>query len=221
MSVIQSSVGRKIIMALTGIVLIAFICVHLLGNSSIFIGADALNAYAQKLHSLGPVVWIFRLVMLFVFVVHIIFGIQLSLENSAAKPEKNVQIKRLRTGFAAQTMVISGLVLLAFVVYHILHFTVRVPGMGVYEMNPATHMVNVYTMVVQGFNQAFTVLLYVVGMIFLALHVSHGFQSFWQSLGANNDRTLPAFVSISKVFAVIVLLGYSSIPLLIIFGLVQ
>lgn len=221
MSVIQSSVGRKIIMAVTGIVLIAFICVHLLGNSSIFIGADALNAYAQKLHSLGPVVWIFRLVMLFVFVVHIIFGIQLSLENSAAKPEKNVQIKRLRTGFAAQTMVISGLVLLAFVVYHILHFTVRVPGMGVYEMNPATHMVNVYTMVVQGFNQAFTVLLYVVGMIFLALHVSHGFQSFWQSLGANNDRTLPAFVSISKVFAVIVLLGYSSIPLLIIFGLVQ
>lgn len=221
MSVIQSSVGRKIIMALTGIVLIAFICVHLLGNSSIFIGADALNAYAQKLHSLGPIVWIFRLVMLFVFVVHIIFGIQLSLENSAAKPEKNVQIKRLRTGFAAQTMVISGLVLLAFVVYHILHFTVRVPGMGFYEMNPATHMVNVYTMVVNGFHQVFTVLLYVVGMIFLALHVSHGFQSFWQSLGANNDRTLPAFVSISKVFAVIVLLGYSSIPLLIIFGLVQ
>ena len=221
MSVIQSSVGRKIIMALTGIVLIAFICVHLLGNSSIFIGPDALNAYAQKLHSLGPVVWIFRLVMLFVFVVHIIFGIQLSLENSAAKPEKNVQIKRLRTGFAAQTMVISGLVLLAFVVYHILHFTVRVPGMGVYEMNPATDMVNVYTMVVSGFHQAFTVLLYVVGMIFLALHVSHGFQSFWQSLGTNNDRTLPAFVSISKVFAVIVLLGYSSIPLLIIFGLVQ
>ncbi|HKL26779.1 MAG TPA: succinate dehydrogenase/fumarate reductase cytochrome b subunit, partial [Desulfuromonadales bacterium] len=97
MSVIQSSVGRKIIMALTGIVLIAFICVHLLGNSSIFIGPDALNAYAQKLHSLGPVVWIFRLVMLFVFVVHIIFGIQLSLENSAAKPDKNIQIKRLRT----------------------------------------------------------------------------------------------------------------------------
>ncbi len=221
MSVIQSSVGRKIIMALTGIVLIAFICVHLLGNSSIFIGPDALNAYAQKLHSLGPVVWIFRLVMLFVFVVHIIFGIQLSLENSAAKPDKNIQIKRLRTGFAAQTMVISGLVLLAFVVYHILHFTVRVPGMGVYEMNPATDMVNVYTMVVSGFHQAFTVLLYVVGMIFLALHVSHGFQSFWQSLGTNNDRTLPAFVSISKVFAVIVLLGYSSIPLLIIFGLVQ
>ncbi|HKL26524.1 MAG TPA: succinate dehydrogenase/fumarate reductase cytochrome b subunit, partial [Desulfuromonadales bacterium] len=108
-----------------------------------------------------------------------------------------------------------------FVVYHILHFTVRVPGMGVYEMNPATDMVNVYTMVVSGFHQAFTVLLYVVGMIFLALHVSHGFQSFWQSLGTNNDRTLPAFVSISKVFAVIVLLGYSSIPLLIIFGLVQ
>src|SRR6056297_808337 len=221
MSVIQSSVGRKIIMALTGIVLIAFICVHLLGNSSIFIGPDALNAYAQKLHSLGPVVWIFRLVMLFVFVVHIIFGIQLSLENSAAKPDKNIQIKRLRTGFAAQTMVISGLVLLAFVVYHILHFTVRVPGMGVYEMNPATDMVNVYTMVVSGFHQAFTVLLYVVGMIFLALHVSHGFQSFFQTLGLNNDRSLPVFGTISKLVSVVLLIGYISIPVLILFGLVK
>ncbi len=221
MSMIQSSVGRKIFMAVTGVMLLAFVGVHLLGNSTVFFGAEALNAYAEKLHSLGPIVWIFRLVMLFLFVTHIIFGIQLTLENSAATPEKNVQIKRLRTGFAAQTMIVSGLVLLAFVVYHLLHFTVRVPGMGVYEMNEATQMVNVFTMVVMGFNQAFTVLLYVVGMIFLALHVSHGFQSFFQTLGLNNDRSLPVFGTISKLVSVVLLIGYISIPVLILFGLVK
>ena len=135
MQLTQSSVGRKIIMAVTGIVLVSFVCVHLLGNSSLFFGADAINAYAQKLHSLGPFVWVFRLVMLAAFAIHIFFGIQLTLENKAATPEKNVQVKRLKTGFGAETMVISGLILLAFVVYHLLHFTVRVPGLGVYEFN--------------------------------------------------------------------------------------
>ncbi len=221
MSFIQSSVGRKIIMAVTGVMLFSFICVHLLGNSSVFFGADAINAYAEHLHSLGPLVWIFRLAMLFLFAVHIFFGIQLTLENSAATPEKNVQIKRLRTGFAAQTMIISGLVLLAFVVYHLLHFTVQVPGMGVYEFNEATHMTNVFTMVVMGFKQVFTVLLYAVGLIFLALHVSHGFQSFLQTLGLNNDRSLPVFGAISKLVSVVLLFGYISIPVLIIFGLVK
>ncbi len=108
MQLTQSSVGRKIIMAVTGIVLVSFVCVHLLGNSSMFIGADAINAYAQKLHSLGPFVWVFRLVMLAAFAIHIVFGIQLTLENKAATPESNVQVKRLKTGFGAETMIISG-----------------------------------------------------------------------------------------------------------------
>ncbi len=220
-TIFRSSVGRKIIMAVTGVMLMAFVCVHLLGNSTVFFGAGAINAYAEHLHSLGPLVWVFRLAMLGLFAVHIIFGIQLTLENSAATPEKNVQIKRLRTGFAAQTMIVSGLVLLAFVVYHLLHFTVQVPGMGVYEFNEATHMTNVFIMVASGFKQVFTVLLYVVGMIFLALHLSHGFQSFFQTLGLNNDRSLPLFGAISKVFGVVILFGYISIPLLIIFGLVK
>ena len=88
MQLTQSSVGRKIIMAVTGTMLIAFICVHLLGNLSVFAGSAAINAYAQKLHSLGPVVWIFRMVMLGVFALHIFFGIQLTLENKAASIDK-------------------------------------------------------------------------------------------------------------------------------------
>lgn len=222
MQLTQSSVGRKIIMAVTGAMLIAFICVHLLGNSSIFAGSWAINAYAQKLHSLGPVVWIFRLVMLGLIAVHIFFGIQLTLENKAATPDKNVMVRRLRTGFAAETMIVSGLVLLAFIIYHLLHFTVRVTNPDIYvPIEGGGGMVDVFYMMVNGFNSIFAVLIYVIAMGFLFLHVSHGFQSMFQTYGLSNDRTLPVMENVSKFVAVILLVGYASIPLLIIFGLVK
>lgn len=221
MQLTQSSVGRKIIMAVTGIVLVGFVCVHLLGNSSMFVGADAINAYAQKLHSLGPFVWVFRLVMLVAFALHIAFGIQLTLENKAATPEANVQVKRLKTGFGAETMIVSGLVMLAFVIYHLLQFTVQVPGMGVYEMNEATQMVNVYTMVVAGFKSVLPVIIYLAGMFFLFLHVSHGFQSLFQTLGLCNDKSLPVTGMVSKLVGFVLLLGYIAIPLSIVFGYIK
>jgi succinate dehydrogenase / fumarate reductase cytochrome b subunit len=221
MQLTQSSVGRKIIMAVTGIVLVAFVCVHLLGNSSVFVGADAINAYAQKLHSLGPFVWVFRLVMLAAFAIHIIFGIQLTLENKAATPEKNVQVKRLKTGFGAETMIVSGLVLLAFVIYHLLHFTVRVTNPEIYVPLGNSGMVDVYVMVVNGFKSVLPVIIYLAGMSFLFLHVSHGFQSLFQTLGLSNDKSLPVMGPISKVVGFVLLVGYISIPLLVVAGLIK
>ena len=221
MQLTQSSVGRKIIMAVTGIVLVAFVCVHLLGNSSVFVGADAINAYAQKLHSLGPFVWVFRLVMLAAFAIHIIFGIQLTLENRAANPEANVQVKRLKTGFGAETMIVSGLVLLAFVIYHLLHFTVRVTNPEIYVPLGNSGMVDVYVMVVNGFKSVLPVIVYLVGMAFLFLHVSHGFQSLFQTLGLSNDKSLPVMGMISKLVGFVLLVGYISIPLLVVAGLIK
>ncbi len=217
----QSSVGRKIIMAVTGFVLVAFVCVHLLGNSSVFIGADAINAYAQKLHSLGPFVWVFRLVMLAAFVIHIFFGIQLTLENRAATPEKNVQIKRLKTGFGAETMIVSGLVILAFVIYHLLHFTFRVTNPDIYVPLGDHGMINVFVMIVQGFSSALPVIIYLVGLFFLFLHVSHGIQSLFQTLGLSNDKSLPFMGMVSKLVGVVLLVGYISIPMLVVFGLIK
>ena len=221
MQLTQSSVGRKIIMAVTGVVLVAFVCVHLLGNSSIFFGANAINAYAQKLHSLGPFVWVFRLVMLAAFAIHIFFGIQLTLENKAATPDKNVQVKRLKTGFGAETMVISGLVLLAFVIYHLLHFTVRVTNPEIYVPLGTSGMVDVHFMMVNGFKSVLAVIIYLLGMGFLFLHVSHGFQSLFQTLGLSNDKSLPVMETVSKLVGFVLLVGYISIPLLIVFGLIK
>jgi len=221
MQLTQSSVGRKIIMAVTGIVLVSFVCVHLLGNSSVFVGADAINAYAQKLHSLGPFVWVFRLVMLAAFAIHIVFGIQLTLENKAATPEANVQVKRLKTGFGAETMIVSGLVMLAFVIYHLLHFTVRVTNPEIYVPLGGHGMVDVYVMVVNGFKSVLPVIIYLAAMGFLFLHVSHGFQSLFQTLGLSNDKSLPVMGMVSKLVGFVLLLGYIAIPLSIVFGCIK
>ena len=148
-------------------------------------------------------------------------AVRLTIENKAATPEQNVQVKRLKTGFAAQTMVISGVVLALFVIYHLLHFTVRVTNPDVYVPMGGHGMVDVYYMVVMSFKQILPVLIYLIAMGFLFLHVSHGFQSFFQTLGLSNDKTLPVMGNISKLFGVVLLLGYISIPLLIIFGLVK
>ncbi len=221
MQLTQSSVGRKIIMAVTGIVLVSFVCVHLLGNSSIFVGADAINAYAQKLHSLGPFVWVFRLVMLAAFAIHIVFGIQLTLENKAATPESNMQVKRLKTGFGAETMIVSGGVIFFFVVYHLLHFTVRVTNPEIYVPLGDQGMVNVYFMMVNGFKGALPVIAYVAGLIFLFLHVGHGIQSLFQTLGLSNDKSLPVMGMFSQLVGFVLLVGYVSIPLLIVAGLIK
>lgn len=220
----QSTVGRKILMAVTGLILISFICVHLLGNSSVFWGADGINAYAKHLHDLGPLVWVFRLVMLAVFGLHIIFGIQLTLENRAATPGNYAVRRMARANFASETMIVSGLALLAFVVYHILHFTAHVTNPEISaSLLPADALgrPDVFTMVVLSFQKFLISLIYVAAMVFLFLHVSHGFQSFIQTFGFNNGSSLHVLEKVSKGVALVLLFGYISIPVLIIFGIVK
>jgi succinate dehydrogenase / fumarate reductase, cytochrome b subunit len=121
MGFMSSTVGRKILMAVTGFMLVGFLCMHLFGNSLIYLGW--INAYGERLHSMPAVVWAFRLVMLLVFAVHIYFGITLTLENNAARPQQYAVKKELRANIAGKTMIWTGLLVAAFVVYHILHFT--------------------------------------------------------------------------------------------------
>lgn len=217
MSMLKSSIGKKIIMALTGVILILFITGHVFGNMSLYFGPNGINAYAVHLHDLGPFLWLIRLVMLGVFALHIGMGISLSMENKLARPIAYNQKVNLKTGFAAQTMIISGFVLLAFVIYHVLHFTTHSVGVpaGTSELVDAAGRFDVYRMVVTSFQQVkLNVLLYVVGMLFLLLHVSHGFGSWIQTLGLNNTRTLPVFNGIGKLYALLVALAYISIPIL-------
>ncbi len=214
MQLFKSTVGRKILMAITGQLMVLFVVVHLLGNSSIFVGPNGINAYAEHLHSLGPLVWIFRLVMLTLLLVHGIYGVIVTLENNAANPAKYAVNTKLKRNFASENMIWTGLLLLAFIVYHLLHFTARVtPGMTL--QNDLQGRFDVFSMVVSSFQHGTIALIYVVAMVVLFLHLFHGIQSFFQTMGWNNDCSRPVISTIGRAVAVVFLLGYSSIPVVI------
>ena len=223
MHLLTSTVGRKILMAVTGMLLVGFVTVHLLGNMSVFAGAEAINIYAEKLHSLGPIVWIFRLVMLVLFVVHITFGIQLTMENSSASPEAYGIKARLKTTFSAETMIYTGLIILVFLLYHLLHFTVQVVHTdAVATLQPLVNgRPNVFAMVGNSFTSAFVSIAYIIAMAALLLHLSHGLQSFVQTLGFNNGPSQDKVAAIGKLVAIFYGLAYIAIPLAFLFHIVK
>jgi succinate dehydrogenase / fumarate reductase cytochrome b subunit len=205
-------------MAGSGLFMVLFVIVHLLGNSSVFIGPDGINAYAEKLRGLGPFVWVFRLFMLAMLGIHLLFGILLTLDNWSANPEKYKVKKMLKATFASETMIWTGALLLVFIVYHLLQFTVRItPDVVLGE--DAKGRFDVFTMMTSSFRHAPIVAIYVAAMVTLYLHLSHGMQSIFQSIGWNNDKTLPTYTRIGQVLAVVFLLGYSAIPVLILSGI--
>lgn len=218
MSLFTSAVGRKILMAVTGFFMLMFVVMHLLGNSTIFIGADWLNSYAEHLHDLGPLVWIFRIFMIAMLGLHIFLGVVLTLENWKANPDKYAVKKRLKITFASNTMIWTGALLLGFIVYHLLQFTFRVTPDVVMAFD-AKDRFDVFLMVVSSLKITVISAVYIFAMIVLFLHLSHGIQSIFQTIGLNNEQTLPRFNLLSKVISVFFLMGYGAIPVLILAGI--
>lgn len=218
MRLLSDSIGRKAVMAVTGLLMVLFVVMHLLGNLSIFAGANGINAYALKLHELAPVVWLTRIVMGVAVVLHVALSIQITLENEQANPTKYAVDRSLRATFAGKTMIWTGLVLGVFIVAHLLHFTVRAfPGTVV--GTDALGRFDVFAMVVDGFRKASIALPYVAAMVALFLHLSHGFQSLFQTLGLSNDTLQPAYGTGGKVLSTIFLIGYAAIPVAILIHL--
>ena len=200
MNMLQHTVGRKILMAITGQGMVLFAIVHVLGNSSIFIGPNGINAYAEHLHSLGPLVWVFRLAMLTLLVIPVIYGIQTTLENNAAKPQGYAVKKNLRTGFAAQNMIWTGLVLLAFLVYHLLHFTARVTPGVVQGVDPQGRF-DVFGMVVASFQKGGIAFIYVAAMVALFLHLSDVPEAIRPGVAVNRGQVIATSGNTGHSFA--------------------
>ncbi|HBG04314.1 MAG: fumarate reductase [Geobacteraceae bacterium GWC2_58_44] len=220
MRILNSSVGRKILMSITGQLLIVFILIHLIGNSTIFFGPDGINAYAHHLHSLPPLVWAFRLFMLAAIAVHICYGVTLTLENKAANPGAYAVKRQLKASFASENMIWTGLLVLGFIVYHLLQFTVQGTPDIVVGLD-AANRVDVYTMVVTSFGHALISLIYMAAMVMLFLHLSHGIPSFLQTMGWNNEKTIPVFGTGGKVISAFLMVAYISIPAVILAGLLK
>jgi len=217
----QSPVGRKILMALTGQLMVLFLVIHALGNSSIYFGW--LNAYADRLHALPPLIWIFRTVMAAVFAVHVFFGVVLTLENRGAKPVHYAVNKSLRATFASRNMIWTGLAIGGFLIFHLLHFTLQVinPEVSAVMNRDALGRPDVFGMVLHNFQQSVIVLVYGVAMVALVLHLVHGIGSSFQTLGLNNDRTMPVLDRAGSGAALLIFLGYMAIPLLIFLGMIH
>jgi len=204
-------------MAVTGLLMVLFVVGHLLGNLTVFAGPNGINTYAEKLHALAPVLWGTRIVMLLAVFLHLIISIKITLENAEANPEKYAVARYLKATFASKTMIYTGLVLGCFIVYHLLHFTFRVtPGVvSTFEGD----RFDVFAMVKDAFGNFLIVLIYVVSVVSLFLHLSHGVQSTFQSLGFANDKTQPTLVVFGKGLSAAFLVGYGLIPVAILIGI--
>ncbi len=210
------------IVAVTGVILILFVIGHLLGNLQIFLGPDWINGYAEHLRELGPFLWVIRGVLLVVVLLHIYYTIRLAIENRRARPERYRRKDAVKATFASRSMALSGLVLLAFIIYHLLQFTVRAtdPRFAALPKDPLGHY-DVYSMMVLGFQSPLVSGFYILAMLLLALHLSHGSSSFFQSLGLNNQKLAPRLARAGQIFAWLLFVGYSSIPAAVLLGWVK
>ena len=216
----NSSIGKKCIVALTGIVLIGYVIGHLIGNLQIFISPEQINWYGEKLHSMGPLLWVIRAFLLACFVVHILTTILLAIQNRKARPDRYAVKKSIRTTAAARTMILSGLILLCFVIIHLLQFTARPEGLVQSYYQPDGHT-DIYKMLVIGFSNPLTAGFYILCMFLLCMHLSHGFSSFLQTLGLNSKKVFHLLETGGKLLAWLIFAGYSSIVVSVFLGLLK
>ena len=201
--IIGSSVGKKILMAVTGLGMIGFLAVHLLGNLMAFAGADAFNGYAAKLHSLQPYLSVFNIALATLGLVHIAVGVILFIENLKARPTRYKVYKNPggRT-IGSNTMPYTGVLILVFVISHLLKFTfVDKSVTPIYEQMSAT------------FGNPLWVLFYVVAMVVVAVHISHGYWSLFQTFGINHPRYMPLIMKLGLVMTLAFGIGFGILPI--------
>lgn len=212
----NSSIGKKIIVALTGIILVGFLAGHLVGNLLIFQGEHAFNDYAHFLQTMlhGYGVWIARIVLLSTLVLHVLATIQLTLANRAARDIQYHCPDTVTATVSSRMMIWSGSTILAFIIFHILHYTVRVsPHLA--ELGAD----NPHAMVIAGFHNVLVSLFYIVAMTLLCSHLSHGVGSIFQTLGLRTHKTALVIDIFSRAYALAIWLGFISIPIAImVFG---
>ena len=209
-----STVGKKAVMALSGMVLFLFVIGHLIGNLQIYEGADKINAYAVFLRSLPAALWGVRITLLVMVLLHIWSSIQLAVRKWDARPVGYQKKKPTESSYAARTMYWSGPIILAFVIYHLLDFTFG-------WVNPGFQDGDVYHNVIASFSVPWISVFYIIAMILLCMHLYHGLWSMFQSLGFHHPRHTPMLKRLAKVVAILIAAGNISIPIAVLTGVVS
>jgi succinate dehydrogenase / fumarate reductase cytochrome b subunit len=212
----DSTNGKKAVMAVTGAILFLFVIGHLAGNLQIFEGREKLNAYGHFLHSIGELLWPVRIILILCVVLHITATVQLALRKKKARPVGYSRKEAINSSYASRTMYWSGPIVLAFVIFHLLQFTAG-------YIHPESQFIegDVYHNVVAGFSVWWVSIWYIFSVSLLGLHLRHGIWSMFQSLGFNHPRHTPILRGAAVVIAVVIVLGYISIPISVLLGLVK
>ncbi len=220
----DSSIGKKILVAGTGIALLLFLPGHMIGNLLLFAGKDAINEYALWLHTLGHggAVWIARIGLLAALVVHVLLTIQLTARNRAVR-QKYSHPATNRASRSSRMMIWSGLTILAFIIYHISHFTVRIGN----DYNGTTYLTslpghegdvhNVHKMIIDGFSHTGNTVFYMIAITILCSHLSHGFASVFQTLGLRSRKSDLLIARAGWGYALLIWVGFLSIPVAVFF----
>ncbi|KAB2877730.1 succinate dehydrogenase cytochrome b subunit [bacterium] len=221
-SILWSSVGKKILTGLTGILLTLFVIGHMAGNMSLFIGSVAFNSYTKKLESLGLLLYVIEIGLVSVFVIHAIIGISIYLKKREARPEPYMKSGdasgNTQKTVSSVTMIWTGLIMLVFTVLHLItfkygpHYLTVIDGVAVRDL---------YRLVIEVFQRPSYTFGYVIVMILLGFHLRHGFWSAFQSLGLTNPRMKAIVYGLGIFLSFLLAIGFLSMPLCIYFGLIK
>src|SRR5579864_5835547 len=222
-NIFRSSLGKKYILPISGFVLFLFVVGHLIGNLQVFLGPEAINRYGHLLQSNVELLWPVRIFLLCMIGLHIWSAAKLSRENKAARPIPYANWNPVVATYASRTMLMSGLIVLAFIIYHLLHFTVQVQylngtGQNFVSFEDPQKRHDIFKMMIVGFNNIWVSAFYIIGIALLCLHLSHGLSSMFQSIGWKNKAYSPFLEKAARVVAWLIFLGYISIPVAILLG---
>lgn len=209
-----TSIGKKFIMAITGIVLILFLIIHLIGNLTLFGGPEAFNGYVETLDIVKPIIRVIEVFLALVFILHIFNGVKLWFENKKAKSIDNkISARRENTTFSARTTILTGSIIFIFLVLHLATFWYAFNFTG----QPHEYASGYYQIVVEWFQLPWYSIIYIIAVIILGFHLNHGFQSAFQTLGWNHNKYFSFIQKFGTAYAVVMALGFASLPIYFLF----
>lgn len=210
----QASIGKKAVMAVTGVILFLYVIGHLLGNLQVYLGQEQMDRYAAFLHSMPGPLWAVRAILLVCVVAHIVASIQLTTLKQRARPAGYVKKEAIGSSYASRTMMWSGPIIAAFVIFHILDLTTGAANTAQF------HELHAYENLVYSFRRIPVAIAYIFAMVLLSTHLYHGLWSMFQSVGISHPRYTPVIRRIAAWLAILIAAGFISIPISVLAGAV-
>jgi succinate dehydrogenase / fumarate reductase cytochrome b subunit len=220
MQIVQSHIGKKALVAITGLFMVFFLIMHLLGNLEIYAGPEATNQYAVLLRTFPKVLWGFRIALIASVICHVWLTIVLTKASRAARPHGYAVKKTRKATLSSRTMFISGLTVLAFIAYHLAHYTFLISNPEYAYLVDHAGRHHVYNMVVMGFSEPIISIFYIVAVGLLGFHISHGISSAARTLGLSDPISYKKVQQGALAFAVLISLLFASIPISVMLGFI-